>query len=257
MKRRTLFVAGITLTLFTALAAAQPPGYSSRDDFGARQTTAPGGHEARIAIAWGDQLKPPSQYSRAIINLKEAMAKWTQTPVAIEGQFRLGSTALMNMTVVLISTTEQFQLTETEKKNLRDYLAKGGMLVVDDAGASMPNSQSGASLRQMIKDIAGSRRLEPIPSRHTIFSSPMMLGGPPQGSDTAMTVVGQKVQADGTKVDVAVRANEAGSLEGITMNGRLAIVFSPKGYTPKWHQGTDDPTLKFGVNLIMYALNKK
>ncbi|MHB9028086.1 MAG: DUF4159 domain-containing protein [Candidatus Latescibacterota bacterium] len=257
MKHRIAFFTGIILTLLVALAAAQPPGYSSRDDFGGRSAAAPGGREAKIAIAWGDQLKPPSQYSRSIINLKEAMAKWTQVPVAIEGQFRLGSTTLMNMTIVFISTTEQFELTETEKKNLRDYLAKGGMLVVDDAGASMPNSQSGASLRQMIKDIAGSKRLEPISSSHAIFSTPNMLGGPPRGSDTAMTKVGERVMPSGVREPSMVSADESPTLQGITMNGRLAIVYSPKGYTPKWHEGADDATLKFGVNLISYALKQK
>jgi len=258
MNYRNAFISMFFWLLIGGFAAAQPPGYRSRDDAGIdRSGPAAGGREAKIAIAWGEQLKPPSNSARAIINLREAMVKWTQTPVTIENQFRLGSSALMNMSVVFISTTEQFQLTETEKKNLRDYISKGGMIVADDAGASMPNSQSGASLRQMIKDIAGSRRLEPIPSSHAIYSTPMMLGGPPRGSDTAMTVVGKIIQPDGTKNEMGVRANEARSLEGITINGRLAIVYSPKGYTPKWHEGMDDPTLKFGVNLITYALGNK
>ena len=243
----------ISLLCSVGPVTAQPPGYSSDSD-NSGGSSARG--NAKIALAWGEQLKPPAKYSRFIINLRDAMAKWGSSPVDITGQLRIGSPDLLKLTVLFISADEAFEINDTEKKNLQSFIAKGGLIVVDDAAASMPNSASAASLQKMIKQIAGSKRLEPVPNDHEIFNSPNALGGPPKGSDTAVAIVGEKVDASGASHPTGVDANNAGSLQGVFINGRLAILFCVKGYTPKWNANSDnDPQLKFGVNLITYGIS--
>lgn len=233
--------------------SAQPPGYTSDvDTFGAAA-----GGEARIALAWGENLKPPSKYSRFIINLRDAMAKWSMTPVAIQSNFHISSPDLMKMTVVFISADRQFELSKAEIKNLKEYLSKGGFIVADDAGAGMSNSPSGASLRKMIQQVAGGKHLSPVPNSHEIYSSPLALGGPPQGSDASMQTVGEFVSSDGEVLESKVMGSEAGSLQGIFLNGRLAILYCNRGYTPKWNADSNNqPQLKFGVNLITYGMSR-
>jgi len=250
---RNACLLSVLLMMASGTVFSQPPGYSE-DDAGTAPSSA---DNVRIAIAWGEQLRPPSRYPQVIINLKEAMMKWTKTPVTITSQFRIGSPDLMKQSIVFVSTDKQFQLTDTEKKNLRGYIAKGGLLVVDNATAEMSNSQAGASLLQMVKDIAGSKRLESVPNTHPIYETPFKLGGPPLGSDIALTKVGEKIGADGAVQDSKVLTSEAGALQGVFINGRLAILFSNKGYTAKWNDFTNDVQLKFGVNLITYALSQK
>ncbi len=260
MGKLTAVLAGAALVALSWTAAAQPPGYTPRDDFGgSRVPAAPGAKEARIALAWGDQLKPPSQYLRAVINLKEAMARWTQTPVSVERQFRIGTSDIMDLPIVFILADEPFHLSETEKKNLREYIAKGGMIVADDAGADWPGGKAGASLRQMIKEISGGKQLEPIPDSHAIYNSPMAIGGPPTGIDRALTTVGRTFDPAGNPIEKKAWADDAKALEGVFINGRLAVLYSPKGYTKRWNTAgeNDDSQLRFGVNLIMYAINRR
>lgn len=255
MNKTCLIVLVGMLAVGWSPAAAQPPGYSSDDAVNAPRVN----ENVRIAMVWGEQLRPPSGYPQAIINLKEAMMKWANTPVSIERQLKIGSSDLMKLSVVFITTDQQFQLTDTERRNLRDYVARGGLIVVDNAAANMPNSQASASLLQMVKDIAGSKNLEPIPNTHQIYQAPFKLGGPPQGSDIALTQVGVAgVSPDGSKsLESKVMTSETSSLQGVFISGRLAILFSNKGYTAKWNSFSNDAQLKFGVNLITYALSQK
>jgi hypothetical protein len=234
-------------------ALAQPPGYSSEEGGAGVQSTG----NVTIALAWGEQLNPPPDGSRAMINLMEAMKKWEKIPVTVTKQFRIGSSDLMRQSVVFISTDTQFQLTETELNNLKEYVNGGGFLVVDNGQADLPNSQAAASLVQMVKDIAGSNRFEPVPATHPIYQTPFKLGGPPQGSDTSLKTVGKMYSQDGTEHESKVLGDNKQFLEGIFIKGRLAILYSPKGYTARWKSISSDAQLKFGVNLIMYALSQK
>ena len=46
-------------------------------------------------------------------------------------------------------------------------------------------------------------------------------------------------------------------LEGIWIGGRLAVVFSNKGYTVNWNEiSGNDAQLKMGVNLMVFALTQ-
>ena len=255
----------ISLLFVAGPVSAQPPGYSSDTDTGGGDGGGGGSRDMKIALAWGEQLKPPARYLRFIINLRDAMIRWGGSSPEILGQFRIGSPDLMKLTVLFISADQAFEITDTEKKNLQSFIAKGGLIVVDDASASMPNSASAASLSKMIKDIAGSKRLAPVPNSHEIYTIPNMLGGPPQGSDNSMVVV--QSMSGSTEIgsapsdkadDSVVKGASSSTLQGITINGRLAILFCTKGYTPKWNENSNnDPQLKFGVNLIRYGASTR
>jgi len=167
------------LTIAILMAAAsllygQPPGYR-----GDETAILPGSGTVTLALAWGEQLTPSPRYPKVVINLKESLVKYARAPVDIRPNFRLGTGDLMKLSIVLITTDSQFELTPTEIKNLRDYIRQGGLVVVDDAGAGMPNSSSGASMRKMIREIAGRGRFERIPGTHPIYQTPFRMDGPP------------------------------------------------------------------------------
>jgi hypothetical protein len=244
---------GGMLVIMCGLAFSQPSGSSSDETRPSFTFT----ENVRLAIAWGEQLKPPAQYPRALINLKEALVKYLNAPVVLDNQFRLGSTDLMKLSVAFITTDEQFELTETEKKNLREYIKNGGMVVVDNAAANIPNSQAGAALKKLVKDITGAGRLQSIPNTHPIYTTPFKLGGPPQGADTALTKIGERMLPEGRLYESKVIVDEARTLEGVFVNGRLTVLYSPKGYTAKWNSIENDAQLKFGVNIVVYAITQK
>ncbi|MHB9030172.1 MAG: hypothetical protein ACYC9O_15505, partial [Candidatus Latescibacterota bacterium] len=87
----------ITLTCIAGLfiagtASAQPPDLTSEGQVGMiRVGNSPQMKKSRIAIAWGDRMKPPAKYPLSIVNLKDAMLKWTKIPTEVMSHVRLGS----------------------------------------------------------------------------------------------------------------------------------------------------------------------
>jgi hypothetical protein len=241
----TLGAALVFMTAWTSVSA-QPPGVS----------TGSTAKEIKIGMAHGGELKPPLNFTRALNNFKEAMQKWAEIPVGLEYRAMLGSPDFMAIPVLFISTEQPFQLSEMEKQNLKGFISRGGFLVVDDAAANTPSSPSGACLRQMIQEISGSRKLEVIPNDHLIYQDPFALGGPPLVDHTKTTVerIGTPVWSTTNKT----KAAQKDYLEGIFIEGRLSIVYSSKGYFMRWCQNfSENPCLKFGVNLITYGLEAK
>ncbi len=194
----------------------------------------------------GGRRKPSPRYPKVVINLKESLVKYARLPVDIRPNFRLGTGDLMKLSIVLITTDSQFELMPTEIKNLREYIRRGGMVVVDDAGAGMPNSSSGASMRKMIKEIAGRGRIQRIPGTHPIYQTPFKMDGPPLGANVAVTPMGQSM--------TAAIGESSHFLNGVFIDDRLAILFIDRGYTPFWNSLSSDAYMKFWVNVVACAL---
>ena len=196
----------------------------------------------RIANIWGEQLRPPQNLYRGIINLKEAMNKWTGIRTSMENHVYLNSNKIHDLPFVYVTTNEMFEVMKQEKDNLKKYFDNGGFMVIEDAQPQTEHSRSSASLKRMIRDVIPNVRFAPIPKDHPLyhcfFDFP---DGPPQGAELGTT--------DG------ITARQIYYLEGVWYKGRLAVVYSDKGYIIKWNSGSNnDPQLRMGVNMIVYAL---
>jgi hypothetical protein len=209
-----------------------------------------------IAYAWGDHFTPPEQLLRGIINLKEAMNRWTKIETGMESHLFLGTPRLLDMAFVYVTTENSFDLSETEKANVKKYLLNGGFMVIENPRPQTEAGPAEAALKQMIRDALGSQaRFQPIPISHPIYHSFFdFTDGPPYGSEIppiplATTGEGPKISSFLTK--------PVFYLEGVWIDERLVVVFSNKGYIAKWidMQG-NIPQLKMGVNLIVFALTQ-
>jgi hypothetical protein len=209
-----------------------------------------------IAFAWGDHFSPPQPYLRGLINLKDAMLKWTQVDTAMENHLMLGSPRLLDMAFVYVTSDNSFDLSDTEKANIKKYLKNGGFMMIENPDPSTEAGPVGASLKQMIRDALGQDVVfGPIPNTNGIYHSFFdFMEGPPQGSEMALSVSGD---SQTSKLTPSVK-NPVVYLEGVWIDDRLAVVYSNKGYIVKWTQMTDnDPQLKMGVNLIVFALTQE
>ena len=208
-----------------------------------------------IALAWGDHFSPPQEYLRGFINLKEAMLKWTKVETSIENHLLLGTPRLLELPFVYITVDNSFNISSTEKTNIRKYLENGGFMVIENP---LPRTEAGpaeAALKQMIRDALGSRaKFQPIPRTHELFHCFFDFNdGPPNGSEIGLEVVG-----DVSDKQFKSLAKPALYLEGVWLDNRLAVVFSNKGYIVKWTDMKDnDPQLKMGVNMIVFALTQE
>jgi len=253
----------LLLVFFIARGEAQRPGRTKVerknkalvvvDPFNKKNTT---GYTS-IAFAWGERLSPPRKYIRALINLKEAMNKYTKIATNLEDHLRLGSTKLFQMPFVYITTDKAFDLSSTEKNNIKEYLLNGGFMVLDNAVPHMERSQAGASLKQVLVDakkaIGSQARLMPIPKRHPIYKCFFDFDdGPPLGAELKSFIVNPNSPAER---QTGIIAKERRYLEGLFIKDRLAAVYSDKGYVIKWNQmSNNEPQLKIGVNMLVFAL---
>jgi hypothetical protein len=148
-----------------------------------------------------------------------------------------------------------FRWNAAERKALAAYINNGGFLFADAICAS---PQFAAAFRQEMETIFPGTRFERIPVNHPLFSDEF--GG---FSLARVTLNDPKVRQPDDPLD-ARRSRVSPLLEGIQVNGRLAVIFSPydiscalessaslecKGYVK-----TD--AAKIGTNIILFALQQ-
>lgn len=151
-------------------------------------------------------------------------------------KLRLGDAELFTTPFCVFTGTGGFKLTEKERQNLRDYLKRGGFLVASPGCSD--KSWNAAFLRE-IEAAFTDVKLETIPMTHPIFD---IIHKVP-----SLTLTHSK----GTTM-----------LKGLTIDGRLALVFSPDGLNDTHHThgccccgGNEIAQAEMmNINLLMYAL---
>ena len=212
-----------------------------------------------ISTAWGAQLKPPDKLKRAIINLVEAVNRYTNINAKVDSHMYLDSRKIFETPFVYVTADKAFELTDIERKNFGEYLRKGGFAVVDNGEPMYEFGQAEASLRQMLKDSLGADggKTLPIPNEHPLYHCFFDFDdGPPQGAEIQMV----QTTTTGEQGETARNSSMAKSvlfLEGIWLDERLVAIYSDKGYALKWKDlSNNEPQLKMGVNLVVFALTQ-
>ena len=148
-----------------------------------------------------------------------------------------------------------FRFTPHERKQLKLYLERGGVLLADSICSS---KEFTAAFRREIKLVLSDEPLERIPVNHSLFSAEY-------GGAALATVMRRQPLAGGANgpMRAAVREGEP-YLEGVTLGDRLAVIFSPydlscaletresldcEGYTRA-------DAARLGLNVILYSLHQ-
>jgi len=211
-----------------------------------------------ISTAWGAQLKPPDTLKRAVINLVEAVNRYTNINAKVDTHLYLDSRKIYETPFVYVTANKAFELTDIERKNFGEYLRKGGFAVIDNGEPMYEFGQAEASLRQMLKDSLGAdAQFLPIPNDHPLYHCFFDFDdGPPQGAEIQM-VQTTTTGAQGETARNSSMAKAVHYLEGIWLDERLVAVYSDKGYCWKWKDLTNnEPQLKMGVNFVVFALTQ-
>ncbi|HCL31066.1 MAG TPA: hypothetical protein DIC52_21880 [Candidatus Latescibacteria bacterium] len=199
-----------------------------------------------LSLAWGSRLRPA--YPRAIAALAEALNKDTHIRAKVTAHTSLGSAELHRRPFLYISAAEAFDLSSQELENLGRYIKSGGFVLVDNGRPDLGFGPAEASLRNMLSAaLPGLGKPVKIPDRHAIYHSFFELQGPPFGGDYEPGAFAARQ-----------RPPPVESLEGIFVNGRLAVVYSDMGYGGFWQQPFEnEPQLKMGINLVVFALTQQ
>jgi hypothetical protein len=163
--------------------------------------------------------------------------------------------SLFKYHMVFMHGRQEFHLTDAERQRLREYLERGGTLLADSICASKSFTES---FRHEIAAALPGKQLQAIPASDKIFTT--AYGGydirhvslrDPQVADNAQPVSARVQQVEP-------------QLEGIQLEGRWAVVFSPFDISCalESHQGigcrgyTQQDAARIGLNVLLYSLNQ-
>ena len=209
-----------------------------------------------IATVWGTQLQPPDALKRSVLNLADAVSRYTDITAYLDPHLMLDSQKLFTMPFIYITADKAFELTKIEAENLGRYLRNGGFAVIDNGSPQFEYSQAEASLRQMLRDALGKdARFLPIPNHHPLYHCFFNFDdGPPQGNEVQMARVSTRPMGSMFRRMSKIVIY----LEGIWIDNRLVAIYSDKGYAHKWKDFSNNtPQIRMGVNMIVFALTQE
>ena len=130
----------------------------------------------------------------------------------------LTSETLYEYPILFAHGRRGFRWNAAERKALAEYIENGGFLFADAICAS---PQFAAAFRREMEAIFPGQKLERIPANHPLFSDEY--GG---FNLARVTLNDPKLRQEGDRLD-ARRTQVAPLLEGLQINGRYAVIFSP------------------------------
>jgi len=182
-------------------------------------------------------------FPRTVPNLSKALGEKTGTQTRLRMQrVVVGRDELFDHPLIYMTGAQKFSMLEDQLRLLRQYFAKGGFLLADPACGS---KEFDRSFRDFVATLYPEKKLTPLPLDHRIF-------------DTAYRIRKVKykkpVLAEKPGLDTPV-------LEGLFVDGRLAIVYSPYnigcelgGHNYRFSRGyMHDDAFRMALNILLYA----
>ncbi|MDA7950605.1 MAG: DUF4159 domain-containing protein [Pirellulaceae bacterium] len=195
----------------------------------------------------------------ALLNLLQAFNQELEVRVSPKTPLVVANhPSLPQYPILFMHGRRTFRLTPAERKSLKTYLERGGFLFID----SICSSESfNRSVRQEIKLIfEGKQTLTRLPETHPLFAED--LSGKKLGQVTLRKPLTGNREA-GSKLSY-LESQIHPELEGITLDDRLAVVFSPYDLSCGLENGTSptctgykkEDALQIGLHILLYALEQ-
>ena len=163
--------------------------------------------------------------------------------------------ALLDHPIVFMHGRRAFRFSATQRRMLKKYLESGGLLFADSICASEAFS---ASLRSELAAMFPENPMARIPVDHPIFSTRY------KGFNLASVTLRDPRKRSSDAPLTAQLSKVSPLLEGVELDGRLAVIFSPYDLSCALENTaslqcksyTRDDAARIGVNVILYALQQ-
>lgn len=193
----------------------------------------------------------------ALVNLLRLAGEQLKVRVSQEKRMLAATDAsLPDYPIVFLHGRRNFRLSAAERTALQHYVAQGGFVMADSICASPAFSDA---LRQELQAIFPEHPLQPIAPGHPLLTSAF------QGYNLETVQLREPRPRTESDQPLQTRVSQVSPvLEGIEIDGRLAVVFSPfdlscalenqasiecKGY-PR------EDAAKIGINILLYAMQQ-
>jgi hypothetical protein len=179
-------------------------------------------------------------------NLLNSLIEYTTVPVDTrERVVDLGGAELFDRPFAYMAGHRLVQFTRAERDNFERYVRNGGFVFADDCNHDI-DGLFARSFEAQMAAIFGPGALARLPNDHPLYRAFFVFADGPPTTGLELNGWGDDLVHD--------------YLRGITLDGRLAVLYSNKDYGCEWDYDfrnkrflAEDNT-KFGVNVVMHAM---
>jgi hypothetical protein len=180
-------------------------------------------------------------------NILDTLVQYTTLRVdPVEHVVPLADSRMLTAPFCYLAGHKLVEFNPDERRNFEAYVRNGGFVLVDDCNHDI-DGLFAKSFEQEMAGIFGADALGKLPNDHPIYSSFFVFDdGPPATS----------MELNGWGDDLVHEY-----LRGITIDGRLGLLYSNKDYGCEWDfdwrnkRWLADDITKFAVNIVVYALS--
>ena len=180
-------------------------------------------------------------------NLLNSLIEYTTIPVNLQEKVvDLDSPDIFQYPFAYLSGHKLVQFNTQESANFHRYVQNGGFVFVDDCNHDI-DGLFARSFETQMANLFGPAALKKIPNNHAVYNSFFHFEKGPPNTTFELNGWGDDLVHD--------------YLKAITIDGRIGVLYSNKDYGCEWDYDfrnkrflAEDNT-KFGVNIILYALN--
>jgi len=191
---------------------------------------------------------------RALTNLLEAASSELRARFNTEPrEITITDPALFDHHLVFMHGRNAFRLTDAERKQLKTYLERGGMLFADAICASRQFTES---FRREVQAIFPEQPMKAIPPKDPLWTRKY------SGFDLSAVKRREPQNRAATGALKAVERQGPPELEAVQLGDRYAVIFSPydlscaleKQETVECEGYTRDDAARIGLNVVLYSL---
>ncbi len=179
-------------------------------------------------------------------NIIDTIARYTSLPVAPTGAIvPLSSEALLRYPFVWLTGHLPVRFTDAERRMVRRFAERGGLLVVDDHNHDVDGAFHKTASEEVARTIGPLREL---PNDHALYRCFFTFDDGPPATSHELNGWGDNLVHE--------------HLLAAYVGDRIAVLYSNKDYSSEWGYHPDSKRFmavdntRFAVNLVVYALTR-